>query len=90
MNKYNGWKNKETWAYQLNLWSRYNTCKMLESWKRNLTVTEIEQELKDYLTNLIKVAGILNQSNAVQVFLADIGDIYKIDFREIAKSIKNG
>ena len=87
MNKYNGWKNRETWAYQLNLMNRYDTCKMVESWKGHLTVSDIEQELKDYLTNLIKVAEILRQPNDVHHFLADIGDTSKIDFREIAENI---
>ena len=85
--KYEGWSNRETCAYQLNLWNRYETCKMLESWKNKLTVDEIEQELKDYLTNLIKVSEIFSHTNDVHHFLEDIGDPYKINFREIAKSI---
>jgi hypothetical protein len=88
--RYNGWSNRETWAYNLNLMNRYDTCIMMESWVGHYSVSEVEQNLRDYLTNLKKVAEILQQPNDVHNFLNDLGDTSLINFREIAENLLDG
>lgn len=85
--QYNGWTNRETWAYQLQLWNNYETCKMLESWKSHLTVMEIEQRLRNHLQYLKSIAEVSHKPNEARHIIMDIGDTRKVNFLEIARSI---
>jgi len=87
--KYNGWTNRETWAF--NLWltnneGDYNYWK--EQAKQQKDANKLAQELKEFLEDLwiSLIDNPAETTREARLMLQDIGDIDNINYYEVAQA----
>lgn len=86
--KYNGWRNYATWRINLEIVDDYVQSTVYEDaqeanrWAKELELSELADELKEYVTEAVTEFGENEQSLAVSYALAFVDDV---DFYELAE-----
>lgn len=92
---YNGWSNRETWAYSLWLGNDeglYNQCmeyvdKAKNHDDKDTQIWDLAKKLEGLLEELNEFNKESGGNKALVSMLEDIGSQWRIDFKEIAKSM---
>lgn len=98
--EFNGWKNRETWALALWLdneqsWqektqelaiSALNRTPLMEPENRVVIATsKLADSLRDWVEDDLLALGNILRTQVLFNMLTDIGSLYRVDYREIAK-----
>jgi len=98
--EFNGWKNRETWAFNLWMSNDQGTCEMVEEMAKEayaeavvtedkyLTTEELARfNMSEKLKDYLEMLQeeIAPESKEVRMMLDDIGSSWRIDYREVAE-----
>ena len=91
---YNGWKNRETWAFMLYINNDEGLQDMARDAVRDCdTVGQAEHALSDFADTIFTRLGYIDEfedfywPDELADMAADIGSLYRIDYRECAQHL---
>lgn len=90
---YNGWTNRETWAFMLYINNDEGLQDMARDAVRDCeTVGQAEHALSDFADTILTRSGYADEfgdawPDALADMASDIGSLYRVDWRECARHI---
>ena len=90
---YNGWKNRETWAFMLYINNDEGLADMARDTVRDCdTIGQAEHALSDFADTILTRLGYADTfgdswPDALADMASDIGSLYRIDYRECAQHV---